>query len=376
MSLKQKISRNITNLPGKTISKKIIVIESDDWGSLRMPSIEICDKLKNIGLDVNSGDSRRYNENDTLEDEHDLKELFSVLTSFKDCKGNHPIFTPVSVVANPDFQKIKEGNFGTYYWEPFTDTLKRYNRTNTFALWKEGIHRKIFLPEFHGREHLNVAIWMRALQNNDKETHAAFENEVWGYTNKNKFNIMYQAAFDIEEPSDLVIQKEVIASGLDLFEQLFGYKARYFVPPNGPFNNFLEEIASKKGIDYIFASKIQKEVLGYGQTKSRYYWLGKKNKYGQMYMSRNCFFEPSQGGKDWVASCLKDVERAFRWRKPAVISSHRVNFIGGLNPKNRENGLIGFEKLLKEILIKWPDVEFKSSAELGDLLSGKIKNDK
>lgn len=376
MSLKQKISRNITNIPGKTISKKIIVIESDDWGSLRMPSIEICENLKNIGLDVNSGDSRRYNENDTLENEQDLQGLFRVLKSFKDYKGNHPVFTPVSVVANPNFQKIKEGNFETYYWEPFTETLNRYQRANTFNLWKEGINKKIFIPEFHGREHLNVAIWMRALQNNDSETHAAFENEVWGYTNKNKLNIMYQAAFDIEEPSDLIIQQEVIASGLDLFEQLFGYKARYFVPPNGPFNNSLEEIASKKGIDYIFASKIQNEVLGYGQTKKRYYWLGKKNKHGQMYMSRNCFFEPSQGGKDWVASCLKDVERSFRWRKPAVISSHRVNFIGGLNPKNRENGLIGFEKLLKEILIRWPDVEFKSSAELGDLLSGKLKNDK
>jgi hypothetical protein len=376
MSLKQKISRNITNLPGKTIGKKIVVIESDDWGSLRMPSIEISKILESNGLDINSGDSRRYNENDTLENENDLNSLFDVLTSFKDCKGNHPVFTPVSVVANPDFQKIKEGNFEKYYWEPFTETLSRYNRTNTFNLWKEGINKKIFLPEFHGREHLNVAIWMRALQSNDKETHLAFENEFWGYTNKNKYNIMYQAAFDIEAPSDLVVQKEVIATGLDLFEQLFGYKARYFVPPNGPFNNSLEEIAFTKGIDYIFASKIQKEVLGYGQTKSRYYWLGKKNKHGQMYMSRNCFFEPSQAGKDWVASCLKDIERAFRWRKPAVISSHRVNFIGGLNPQNRENGLIDFEKLLKEILIKWPDVEFKSSSELGDLLSGKLKNDK
>jgi hypothetical protein len=371
MSLKQKIARNVTNMPGKIINKKIIVIESDDWGSLRMPSLEVYNKLQSLGLDVNSGDSRRYNENDTLENEEDLKNLFNVLTSFKDCKGNYPIFTPVCVVANPDFKKIKENNFDKYYWEPFTTTLDRYNRTNTFDLWKEGIRKKIFLPEFHGREHLNVALWMRALQNNDKETHLAFENEVWGYVNNNQYGIMYQAAFDLENPNDLNIQRDVISSGLDIFEQLFGYKARYFVPPNGPFNNSLEEIAFQKGIDYIFASKIQNEVLGYGQTKKRFYWLGKKNNHGQMYMSRNCFYEPSQEGKDWVASCLKDIERAFRWKKPAVISTHRVNFIGGLNSQNRENGLFGFQKLLKEILIKWPDVEFKSSAELGNILSNK-----
>jgi hypothetical protein len=93
-------------------------------------------------------------------------------------------------------------------------------------------------------------------------------------------------------------------------------------------------------------------------------------------MSRNCFFEPSLEGVDWVTSCLKDIERAFRWKKPAVISSHRVNFIGGLNPKNRETSLIEFKKLLNAIVVNWPEVEFKSSAELGDLIAGKIKNDK
>jgi hypothetical protein len=376
MSIKQRLLRNVSNIPGAVINRKIVVIESDDWGSLRMPSLETFNELRNKGLDVDSGDSKRYNINDTLESSDDLKELFKVLTSVKDHKGHYPVFTPVAVVANPDFQKIKENNFKKYYWEPFTNTLNRYNRTGTFELWREGIDRKIFLPEFHGREHLNVAIWMRALQNNDKETLLGFDNEVWGYNNKNLHNIMYQAAFDLEFQSDLKIQQEVLESGLDLFEQLFGYKARYFVPPNGPFNNSLEKTVAQKGIDYLFASKVQEEVLGEGKTKKRYYWLGKKNEYGQTYMSRNCFFEPSLEGVDWVTSCLKDIERAFRWKKPAVISSHRVNFIGGLNPKNRETSLIEFKKLLNAIVVNWPEVEFKSSAELGDLIAGKIKNDK
>ncbi|NOR88212.1 MAG: hypothetical protein GQ527_11435 [Bacteroidales bacterium] len=158
---------------------------------------------------------------------------------------------------------------------------------------------------------------------------------------------------------------------MNLFETLFGYKASYFVPPNGPFNNSLEEIAAQKGIEFMFASKIQQEVLGNGKTRNKYYWLGKKNKHGQCYMSRNCFFEPSLKNKDWVESCLEDITRAFRWKKPAVISSHRVNYIGGLKLKNRNNGLKELEKLLKAILIKWPDVEFKTSAELGAIIANK-----
>lgn len=371
MSIKQKIFRNLSSIPGAFINRKIIVIESDDWGSLRMPSKEAYDYLKNKGLDVESGDSKRYNQNDTIESADDLSALFEVLSSFKDFKGNSPVFSPIAVVANPDFDKIKADDFENYYWEPFTKTLDRYNRVNAFSLWNEGINNNLFLPEFHGREHLNVASWMRALKSNDRDTHLAFDKEVWGYTNTNKFNVMYQAAFDLEYAEDLAVQKEVLASGLDLFESIFGFKARYFVPPNGNFNNTLEQVASEKGIDYIFAAKIQKEALGEGVVKNRFYWLGKKNNNRQMYTTRNCFFEPGQEGKDWLDTCLSDIEIAFRWKKPAVISTHRVNFIGSLRPENRNEGLSAFKKLLSEILKKWPDVEFMSSVELADMIAGK-----
>lgn len=51
--------------------------------------------------------------------------------------------------------------------------------------------------------------------------------------------------------------------------------------------------------------------------------------------------------------------------KAAVISSHRLNFIGNIDIQNRDRNLILFQKLLNEIVKKWPDVEFISSDELG-----------
>ncbi len=65
----------------------------------------------------------------------------------------------------------------------------------------------------------------------------------------------------------------------------------------------------------------------------------RKNSDGLRYLTRNSFFEPSQAGSDWVNNCLNDIANAFKWNKPAVISSHRVNYIGSLFPENRENGL-------------------------------------
>jgi hypothetical protein len=119
------------------------------------------------------------------------------------------------------------------------------------------------------------------------------------------------------------------------------------------------------------ASKIQKEVLGEGKSRRVFHYLGQKNKYNQKYITRNYFFEPSSGGKDWVNSCLKDIDIVFNWKKPAIISSHRVNYIGSLNEENRSKGLRQLRQLLNKMIEKWPEVEFMTSSELGKLMQKK-----
>jgi hypothetical protein len=65
---------------------------------------------------------------------------------------------------------------------------------------------------------------------------------------------------------------------------------------------------------------------------------------------------------------------AFLTRKPAVISMHRLNFMGSLVEQNRMDNLKLFEKLITKLLLKWPDIEFMTTDELGDLIK-KNKND-
>lgn len=369
--IKTTLVRELSNLPGWRTNRKIVVIESDDWGSVRMPSLKSYEKLMADGLEL-AGGSKRYNNNDTLASKDDLTALFETLATFKDKNNRSAVFTAISLVANPDFQKIRDSHFSEYYYEPFNKTLERYyGDDSAFTLWKEGIENKIFVPQFHAREHLNVAEWMRALQQGNREARLAFDHGLWGFNNKpvGISSISFQAAFDLYEPNDLAAQASSIREGLALFEVLFGYKASFFVPPNGPFNNSLEKVAADYGIKYVSASKVQLEPLGHGKTKKVLHWLGKKNEHGQLYITRNCFFEPSDEGKDWVASCLNNISSAFRWNKPAIISSHRVNYIGVLNPGNRVRGLSQLSQLLQSIVQKWPDVEFFSSNELGDIIA-------
>ena len=356
------------NLFGWCSNKKIIVIESDDWGSIRMPSKQAFEAINIRGLD-SSGYSLRYNQLDTLANKEDLSLLFESLSSFRDSQGNHPVITALSVLTNPDFDKIRESEFDEYHYEPFTKTLERYYGSHTpFPLWTEGIKNKLFFPQFHGREHLNVAVWMKALKQNDVEARFAFDQGLWGFNNTHPFGITYQAAFDLEYQNQLSLQAEIIKDGLRLFEQLFGYRASYFVPPNGPFNNQLEVSAASEGIRFMFAEKIQNEPLGEGKMKKRFHYPGQHNRLGQYYISRNCFFEQSEPGKDWVDSCLNDINMAFYFHKPAVISSHRVNYIGALDQTNRTKGLQQLRALLAKIIRTWPDVEFMTSVDLGELM--------
>jgi len=369
---KPDIIRNLSNIPGWKTKRKLVVLESDDWGSIRMPSRQAFESLLEEGIDLISDEGYRFNKYDSLATSGDLELLFEVLSSVKDSTGNPASLTPIVVVANPDFEKIRQSGFAEYHYEPFTETLKKYNGCEgSFNLWTEGIQKGIFSPQFHGREHLNVKVWMRALKGRHKNTMKAFNQNMWGISTADDPDIKmeFQAAFDFIDPNDLVYHEEVISSGLNLFEALFGYRATYLVPPNGPLSAKLEKVCYDHGIRFLSVPKLQIEPLAYGRTRKRIHWLGQKNKYGLRYITRNCFFEPGESGRDWIDSCMKEISIMFGYNKPAIISSHRLNYISALYPENRDIGLKKLDALLRKIINTWPDTEFITSAQLGEIIN-------
>jgi hypothetical protein len=371
---KSAILVHLSNIPGWLTGRKIIVIESDDWGSVYMPDKKSLETLNSKGLPLTT----HYVNNDTLESNDDMDRLFDLLSSHKDSTGRNVVITGVNVVANPDFEKIRENGYTQYEYELFTKTAQRFAGSDRIHdLWKKGINERLMVPVFHGREHLNVQRWMRLLQKNNESVRLAFD---YGVSTPGK-DINGQrlpdlrAAFDIDTPDDIPYLNEVICTGMNAFEQLFGYRSSFFIPTNGPFNNSLEPVTASEGIKYIGTGKIQQEPLGNGSFKKHFRYIGKRNESGQIYLTRNCFFEPNSWEQsrdwDWVSSCMKEIEIAFCWHKPAVISSHRVNYMGTINPENRDNGLKKLNILLREIMKRWPEVEFMTSMELGDTIANK-----
>jgi hypothetical protein len=353
---------NLKNIPGWHTARKILVIECDDWGGIRIPSKEVYEKLLKAGLPMIKGNFRF----DTLATTEDLEMLFDVLESVKDKNGHGAVMSPVTNTANPDFEKIKQSDFTEYHYEKFTDTLLRYGRgTGVIERWKKGIQAGIFVPELHGREHITVQIWLQKLREGNKDLLLAFDNRLTAIhipgINPIVSEFRPEFYFDSKTQKPFLIQS--IKEGVKLFEEIFGYAPRVFVPSNGIFHPDFEKTVAESGVKFLYVSHSMPHPDDGGKLKYKHFITGQRGPAGLTYYTRNCAFEPTAENYQGIDLTLKQISAAFRWHKPAIISTHRTNFSGGIDPANRERGLKEFTLLLKAIVNRWPDVEFLSSGE-------------
>ena len=366
------LTRNeLYNMLGWRTKRHLVVFESDDWGSVRTPSKEVYDELIRRGIRMDRDSYCKY---DNLATKEDLANLFEVLSSVKDKNGNPAIFTANAVVANPVFDKIKESDFSAYFYEPFTDTLKRDAlHGDAFEMWRQGMNAGLFHPQCHGREHLNVKKWLGVLRQGESVTRTAFDLGTFGLTANVDASIKeyYMGAFNSGLDEDIESYNEILTDGLDMFEEIFGFRSKSFIATTYEWSPKIEPCLFKNGVRYIQGTIAQKIPLDDDTTVKivRRGFQGTKTKSGLIRLFRNCFFEPStKPDFDFVDDCLNRVRIAFKWGKAANICSHRVNYIGSIHKENTDRNLPELKRLLKEIVKRWPDVEFVTSDQLGEII--------
>ena len=336
-----------------------------------MPSKKVCHTLIHKGLKTDNGD---YWNLDCLESRDDLDKLFSIISNYKDKKGSFPIFTFNTVMGNPDFEKIKDSGFKFFFHEHFFDSYKRYHKQDLLPKWEEGIKDGLIQPQFHAREHLNVSLWLKDLQKGLKETRVAFDHGFFGLlTNTSSIHQKhYLAAYRAESLEELNYIKTAAIEGLAMFEETFGFRSNTFIACNYLWPKALETVLKQNGISILQGQRgrFQPDPFKKGQGKIIRNYMGQKNSIGQTYTIRNVKFEPYEDpDKDSVNECLNEIRTAFFWHKPAVISTHRINYAGGIDIKHRDRNLKALDLLLKGILKQWPDVIFLSSDQLGLLIN-------
>ncbi len=368
MSIKRFLSLSQTALVSKKIDSKIVVFESDDWGSKRS-SKSIMNKFTDLGVDINKNP---YFQFDYLEDKEDIEKLIETLEELKfSTKKKIPIVLNY-VMTNPSYSRIRENKYESYYYELFPVTYQRILSNNSpLKLIEEGIEEGYFFPQFHGREHIMVPYWLELLRSGDKVIEYAFLNEISGIGSDIYRGIKrnLQATFDIRNSNDLVFAKNSLEEGLDLFYSVFGFNSESFIPNNYIWPSALNSSLISKGVKYMQGMKLQPFSKPDGQAKREYKLrkAGKRLSPGLLNIVRNTSFEPSfyKDREKELKRCLNEIKYAFLLKQPAVVSTHRINFCGSLVKSNRDENLKLFRILIREITKKWPDVEFMTTTQLG-----------
>jgi hypothetical protein len=348
----------VLQLPGTHLKDKVVVFESDDWGSQRIPDKTVYNYCLKNGYPMNQNIYTQY---DCLESVEDVSRLKDVLNSY----SSKPMFTLNMILANPDYLKIKESNFEQYFYKPIDKSI---SYSSVLTEIKEGIDKGVFSAQFHGREHINVNRWLTALQKKDVDVHFAFDLGMAGIFPKDNVRIGNDMVVALEnwDHIDLLDKQAIVKNGLELFEQIFGIKSKSAISCNYVWNDQIEEVYYDRGVELIQSSRFQLLPKGnYEGFNKKYKYTGLRNTRGQIYSVRNVLFEPTYNqDKDWVGSAMKQIERSFKLKKPAIISSHRLNYCSGLSELNRDQSLLKLNRLIAQIQKKWSDVHFCTSDEL------------
>lgn len=369
-TLKRTFITNVKNIPGWSNKKKVVAFISDDWGDLRVHSDIEYEQLLKKGIPV---DRSPHTKVESLATEKDLYDLYELLSSVKDHTGRHAVISPFVIMANPDFQKIEESGFTEYHYKPFTNTLmERDGNSAAFDAWKKGIEEKLFLPEMHGKEHISVPIWMRKLQNDADLYRFCFKNRFAHY-NAPSMPHPIVATYYFESEEDFKVIKSGIIEGVDLFENTFGFKPTTFNPPNAIFHPGFNGALALGGITSLDTSFMRVEPDGKGGAGKKRYRFGEVSEEGLVHFVSNCAFEPIKESQDVVETALSQVRAAFRWNKPALINTHRVNYVTGRGNHTKGNNLRALKRLLNGILKQWPDAEFMGVGEFSSYMNSTIE---
>lgn len=370
--MKQRIFNHLKNSFGWKTKRKIVVFSVDDYGNIRLGSAASRSNMNANGLRV----LNRFDAHDTLETTQDLEMLYEALTSVKDVHGKPAVFTAFSLPVNIDYESMAQSNYESYIYELLPNTYKKLSGSDqqsyqgAWALWQEGIDQRLLYPQFHGREHLNLKVFKEKLEKRDQEALCALRNRSYTSISETGYSsIRYTAAFEFWDPIENAAFDAIIIDGIDKFKEVFGFAPLHFNPPGGREHPSIHKVLFDQGIKYLDTPFLKREHQGFGTYKKKLNYTGKSNNLGMIYQVRNAIFEPTHDrGFDWVKFTLRQIDTAFKWNKPAIISSHRVNFCGYVDQNNRKIGITALKSLLKAIVLKWPDVEFMTSVELGQLI--------
>jgi hypothetical protein len=348
-----------------------IVLESDDWGaSTLFPDLEAFEKGSHL-LPLGWQPYENFTMT-TLESPEDLEELFRVLERHVGADNLPAVFTANYVMFSPDYSSIEASLYSDFHALQIPATSPRWTRGDFIEKAKEGMHLGVWNPEYHGMLHANPHLWMERLRNEDSPSRYLFDLESYASLSGNFASAEYATGQSLRQQSELIEQ------GVAAFTEVFGYSPHSSMPPNLVWQPRTEKLLAQQGIKVIQAKNEQMmgrwldrisplptivlEKLGYRSAiQPSQIQMGDCNaNLDVVYLHRNIGFEPvyredGETERDPVAKAIQDILSAWSQNQPAILNTHRFNYVS-LDSSVSATGRRYLDELLTEIERLEPNV--------------------
>lgn len=319
------------------------MFESDDWGLCgEGKDRKTHERLSSLGYDMHLSEPHPAFSN-TLETEQDLDLLYSILLSFSDSLGRPPVFTSNVVTSNPDFQRIRTNSFRSYEAVPIYDGFPSgWNGVKSLVrAWRKGIDRKVWIPEYHGYAHFSYRGWLAGLRRGEKRPLDFFDEEMVSFSNHPGSLMEYgSVAGSSRGYLPFAEQCSDIEEGCRIFRRTFGYQPMSSIPPYDYWNIYTLLSFYRQNIRCVNTERTRlRSVTGVSLASPGTLKRSLQAVFLQATLlrklCRNIRLELENRDE---TSAIEATQFMFKLGSPAVVGSHRVNYVGSVHPSVAEVG--------------------------------------
>lgn len=302
---------------------RAVAIESDDWGLQGfVPGAGAWAGVDRAAIAPGSFPEVYWQS--TLEDSAAVADLCAVLASHRGRDGLPAVFQPNYVMSGmgwrPDHAE------GLWHRFDLPDLDPHYRRPGLWHAVGLGIQAGVWYPEFHAAFHYDP---QRRLESALEGPHPRRATE--------RGIMLFPGSEKARELGPWRSQKELGAEldhSLVVFSHLFGRLPDSIIAPDYTWSARNETIWSERNLRIIQGKREQRNPQWGGGTKGRLAKLLERSfdrvrHPDRAYLERNCRLEPAQArdAKQVVQDCLAATRRAWARGEPAIVETHRVNFV-------------------------------------------------
>ena len=320
---------------------RAVVLESDDWGLCAWAADRDAWAALAETPAFLSPAGKRYG-GSTLESAADVRSLAALLLEHQGGDGRSPVWQANTVMANPDYARLMAGTPDALPLIELPETPARWRRQGLWDEVRRACDAGVWRIELHGLHHLPESAWLSALRRGDDDARRAL-----AAASPVCSAVDGSGEYDPSEPSE--VRRLSLARAVARFRVLTGRAPASFCPPDYRWDESLEADAECHGVT-TFQGKAEQAGRPLGRLRRALLAPRWPHVAGaRFYMPPRIAFEPCgpEPGRAQaaVASALRRVREAWARARPAVVSSHRLNY-AHIDPAWSEAGREALRELL------------------------------